>query len=295
MIDNTAEPQGNDEHETDELVNLFDSDVPAVNPDDVSKDGAVILTNDGKSEPLVEDKPEPVKEDHEDDVPDKYRGKSIADIIEMHRNAERELGRKANELHEYKQLSGSIVERQLKQPKSDEVPTQSKADIDLDSLLEKPAEVINSILESHPVLKQLQESVQVQQRAAKEDAFFKKYPNAKQIVGTEHFQEWVSASPVRTKMLREAHYNYDFEMGGELLDLYSQIHAVALAEATEKRNSDAAKIEGSARGSSSSGKAKRQKIYSKEQVIKLMQSDPYRYQQLCEGDLGKAFEEGRVR
>ena len=46
-----------------------------------------------------------------DDLPEKYRGKSIKDIVEMHQNLERAYGRHNNELGELrhsKQRSGSI-------------------------------------------------------------------------------------------------------------------------------------------------------------------------------------------
>ena len=49
-------------------------------------------------EPQVEETPQ------EDDIPDKYKGKSTAEIVRMHQEAEKLLGRQSSEVGELRQL-----------------------------------------------------------------------------------------------------------------------------------------------------------------------------------------------
>ena len=58
-------------------------------------------------EPQVEETPQ------EDDIPDKYKGKSTADIVRMHQEAEKLLGRQSSEVGELRSVVDSYIQTQL--------------------------------------------------------------------------------------------------------------------------------------------------------------------------------------
>jgi len=59
-------------------------------------------------EPAVEEQPEP-------EIPDKYRNKSIHDIVKMHQEAEKLIGKQAQEVGEVRKLADDLLRRELYQ------------------------------------------------------------------------------------------------------------------------------------------------------------------------------------
>lgn len=54
-------------------------------------------------------------------IPDKYKGKSVEDIVKMHQEAEKMIGRQAQEVHEVRSLADQLLKRQLEVDKKPEV------------------------------------------------------------------------------------------------------------------------------------------------------------------------------
>ena len=65
----------------------------------------------------------------EPELPDKYKGKSVADIVKMHQEAEKLIGRQANEVAEVRSLADQLIKRQI-QPTQPVVADASVDDID---------------------------------------------------------------------------------------------------------------------------------------------------------------------
>ena len=47
------------------------------------------------------------------DIPDKYRGKSLDDIIKMHQEAEKLIGKQAQEVGEVRKLADELIKQNL--------------------------------------------------------------------------------------------------------------------------------------------------------------------------------------
>ena len=58
----------------------------------------------------LEQEPEP--EDTEDDIPDKYKNKSVKDIVRMHQEAERAIGKQGSEVGELRRIVDDFVQAQ---------------------------------------------------------------------------------------------------------------------------------------------------------------------------------------
>ena len=88
--------------EQDELFNGNEEevvqDVTTPVPDTTSADNAEV----------VDTAPEPVEE-----LPEKYKGKSAIEIARMHQEAEKLIGRQANEVHEVRSLADQLLKQQL--------------------------------------------------------------------------------------------------------------------------------------------------------------------------------------
>ena len=307
MTDNKQELQDLTPEDDQEVVDLFAEEQTGSPEEEIAKydlTGAVGYDENGNEFPLEEllkkEEPKsekPVAEEKSDEqvyeVPEKYRDKELRDIIEMHRNAEKRMGQLQNELNEFKKLSSQLSKQEL--GPAPQAQAQSKAKIDVDSLLDNPEEALNGILANHPVLKQLQEQASQQAVAAKQARFIEKYPNATETVASPHFQEWVNSSPVRQRLYQQADQNYDLDLAGELMDTYHALHSTLKAEADAKRKEDLRTVQGvSSQAKAPQASGKRQMWYKQSQIISIMQSDPAKYQAMLRGDLGKALQEGRI-
>ena len=92
-------------------------------------------------------------EKEESELPEKYRGKTAAEIAEMHRNAESELGRRSNELGQYKKLTDELLDlkrrEDLAKGGADEEETEEPLPaISSSDLLEDPTSAISKLLEA---------------------------------------------------------------------------------------------------------------------------------------------------
>jgi len=69
----------------------------------------------------IQEEPQAVEEEQasepepelEEDLPGKYKGKSLKDIIKMHQEAEKLIGRQAQEVGEVRKLADDLIKRQL--------------------------------------------------------------------------------------------------------------------------------------------------------------------------------------
>ena len=56
--------------------------------------------------------PETEPPDEEDDIPEKYKGKSVKDIVRMHQEAERAIGKQGSEVGELRRIVDDFVKAQ---------------------------------------------------------------------------------------------------------------------------------------------------------------------------------------
>ena len=109
------------------------------------------------------------------DIPAKYAGKSMAEVIEMHQNAETAFGKQGTEVGEQRKLIQSLLEAQNKV--STVVEPQEEAVSFEDAFYTDPAKAVNSAIENHPdVLKARQQTAQ-QEQQQKLNVLEKAYPD----------------------------------------------------------------------------------------------------------------------
>ena len=121
------------------------------------------------------------------------------------------------------------------------------------------------------------------------------HPDYGQIVQDPKFQEWVMGSQVRQELYQRADQQFDYASASELLNTWKERQSLVqdtagIQEADRKRQLKAAST-GNARGS---GERPSRKVYRRADIIKLMQTDPDRYQQMAP-EIRAAYAEGRVK
>jgi len=230
-----------------------------------------------------------ILEQSSDDVPEKYKGKHLSDIIKMHQEAEKLIGKQAQEVGEVRKLADELIKQNLAgkaQPIKEEEP-----EVDF---FENPQAAVRKTVDNHPdVLAARQASqdfkkMQIQQKLAQE------HPDFGQIVQDQDFANWVKSSPVRIGLYAKADGEFDYDSANELLSTYKQLKGIKAKQTSEagetqrKSNLKAATVD--VGGTGESGK----RVYRRADLIRLKMQDPARYDALSD-EIMAAYAEGRVK
>ena len=221
-------------------------------------------------------------------VPEKYSGKSFEDIVKMHQEAEKLIGRQAQEVGEMRKLADQLIQQNLNK----EQPV-AKQETEID-FFEDPKTAVRKAVAEHPdVIAARQATMQFKQMQTKQ-LLQNKHPDFAEVIQDGEFIEWVKASPIRLNMYALADAQYDFAAADELLSTFKQIRTAKAKETAEvgqqvrKQNLKAASVDVSGTGESS------KKVYRRADLIRLRMTDPARYDAL-QDEIMAAYAEGRVK
>ena len=237
-------------------------------------------------EAVLEETPE-VAAEPTDDLPEQYRGKTAAELVKMHQEAESRIGQQGEEVGKLRSVVDDFI---LKQTKSTEPEEAEEIDYFAD-----PDKAVEHKIANHPTIKQLEQlGVQMQQSQTL-SALQQKHPDLKEIAMSPEFQKWVTGSKVRTQLYEQANNQYNYDAADELFSTWKEIRNVASQTVeVERKERKQALNAASTGGASGSTEAPSKKIYRRSDIIDLMRNDPKRYQSLS-GEIMKAYQEGRVR
>ena len=156
------------------------------------------------------------------DVPEKYKGKSVFDLIDMHRNAEKVISRQGQEVSELRRLSDSILGLKQENAKAPETPPTP---VTADEVFTDPNTAIEKVLRSSDVTKKtenLAERLDSLERGIGQKEFESRHPSFMKDVNDEQFLEWVQSNRARRDLLAKLHYQYDFSAGNDLWDMWEE-------------------------------------------------------------------------
>jgi hypothetical protein len=234
----------------------------------------------------VEQTPEPVVEQV---IPEKYKGKSLDDIVRMHQEAEKMIGRQAQEVHEVRSLADQLLKRQLEADKAPAVESAPEVDF-----FENPQDSIKRAIENNPAVLEAKQANLEFKRMKTAQQLSAKHPDMATIVQDTGFQEWVKASQVRLGLYAKADAEFDFSSADELLSTYKELKQVRnnnVHETGKQQKAQALKAAGVDTGGS--GEVAK-KVYRRADLIRLKMTDPDRYEQL-QPEIMAAYSEGRVK
>jgi len=226
--------------------------------------------------------------------PEKYAGKSLEDIIEMHQNVEKAFGKQGQEVGDQRKLIDLLETRLLADNTA--VSTEEDDSFD-DSFYDDPAKAIDSAIKKHPEIIKMQEDRVEAVKSAKLSKLENLHPDFLKIVGDPNFQKYVGASPARVEMFRRADTDYDVEFASELIrgwESHSMIGKTADADRKEEAKRKKALRQTSSETRSSGDSVGGKKVYRRSDLIQLQISDPTRYASLAD-EIQSAYAEGRVK
>ena len=246
------------------------------------------ITDEQPQETPVQEQPQEVVE-VENVVPDKYKGKAFEDIVKMHQEAEKMIGRQAQEVHEVRSLADQLLKRQLESDKA--VTVESAPEVDF---FENPQDSIKRAIENNPAVIEAKQANLELKRMKTAQQLASKHPDFGTIANDTGFQEWVKASPIRLNLYAKADAEFDFGSADELLSTYKELKQVRtnnVQEAGNKQQAQALKAAGV--DTSGSGEVAK-KVYRRADLIRLKMTDPDRYE-LLQPEIMAAYQQGRVK
>ena len=231
------------------------------------------------------------------EVPDKFSGKSVEDIVKSYQNLEQELGRKSQEIGELRNLSDSFLKAEISRngPQTSQANENSNNETE-DDFFEDPSKAVNSLIEKHPRFQEFQEFQAKQSQDSSKVQLEQTHPDYVDIVQDTGFQDWVKASKFRVNLFEEAD-KYNYEAADELLTHWkerSMIDKTAEVKQEQANSRKKALKTGKTESRSSSDSTAGKKTYRRADLIRLKQNDPNRYADLAD-EIYEAYAEGRVK
>ena len=233
---------------------------------------------------------EPVQEEQEDDIPDKYKGKSVKDIVRMHQEAERAIGKQGSEVGELRRIVDDFVKAQTVSKQEQAPVVEDEVDFFAD-----PDKAIARAIERHPKVQQAEELSTNLKKAEALANLKTAHPDFNEIVQDSNFAEWIQKSKVRQELFSRADRSFDFDAANELLTTWKERKQVVnQTEAVEKIQRKQAVKSASTGATKGSGETASKKVYRRTDIIELMRTNPDRYEQLA-SEIMQAYAEGRVK
>ena len=251
-------------------------------------DEQLLAEEDAQPELTFESAEEPVDEPtDENELPEKYRGKDLSDVVRMHQEAEKQIGKQSSEVGELRGVVDSYIKTQLKQ--NEPAPKEEPLDF-----FDDPDKAVARAIDNHPKIQEAQQFNDNYRRQTAMMDIQQKHPDMHDIVQDTAFADWIKASKIRTKLYEAADTGYDTDAADELFTNWKERkgiveQTVKLEKATRK---DAIKraSTGSTRGTGETSS----KIYRRSDLIHLMKTDPDKYEANAD-EIMLAYAEKRVR
>tara|TARA_R100000234_G_C4993341_1_gene176638 strand:+ start:262 stop:1047 length:786 start_codon:yes stop_codon:yes gene_type:complete len=229
-------------------------------------------------------------ESEEPELPDKFKGKSVTEIVSSYENLEKELGRKGQEIGELRQLTDQILKQQVT------TQTETAEEEEEVDFFDDPNAAVSKAIENHPKFREFEEQQKVQSAQATTRQLEAAHPDYLEVVADPKFQEWVKESPIRTQLYVHAH-NYDLNSAMELMGNWKErslITNTAKAEEQKAMKRSEALRTGKAVSGGSSESTAGKKIYRRADLIRLKTTNPQRYEDL-QDEILSAYADGRVK
>ena len=222
-----------------------------------------------------------------EEVPEKYKDKSLEDVVRMHQEAEKLLGRQSSEVGDLRKSVDDLLKSKL-----NEASSTKEVEPELD-FYEDPKGSVSRAVEGSETVKQMRELLVKQHEQDFLNRLVTKHPTWKETIQGSNFEEWINKSQVRSELLQRAD-NYDFNAADELLSNWKEIKGVV--EKTESLNEKDRKLQvkAASTGGKGSGESMSRKIYKRSEIVNLMINDPQKYAANVEV-FDKAYAEGRVK
>jgi hypothetical protein len=213
----------------------------------------------------------------------------------MHQEAEKLIGRQANEVHEVRSLADQLLKQQLDSKAKEAKPIEESLEEDF---FADPASAVNRQVEKHPAVLEARQAALEMKRMKTAQQLSSKHPDFATIASDSGFQDWVKSSAIRLNLFAKADAEFDFESADELLSTYKELRQIKQQNQVQQSANVENKAQEQAMRAATvdvggAGETSR-KVYRRADLIKLRMTDPDRYMQLSD-EIMQAYQEGRVK
>jgi hypothetical protein len=196
------------------------------------------------------------------EIPEKYRGKSLEEVIAMSEALERKASRLGNEVGQLRKLREQV----------DLTPQTRKIErkeVNVDALLENPEQAVETVIGQSEKIRELEEKVERIGGASARREFEKAYPNYEQDLANEEFIDWALKNPVR-RALAQAADQYDFTAATELWGMWQErqelVGAQEKAKAEQKKAVREQKLRDGTLESGTGNSTETKKVFSRREI-----------------------------
>lgn len=232
-------------------------------------------------------------------IPEKYAGKSVEDLIQMHQNAERKISEQGREVSVVRRLADEIIG--LKKPTTQ--ITEERKPVTVDALLNDPEKAIRDAVANSDVgqrATRAEERVQQLESSITEERFTAKHKTVAQDINDPVFLAWVNKNDLR-KALAQRAATKDFVAAQNLWELWDEHKELTAGKAADT-GAKGKTVPTTVRQAPLDG-VKGKPIYSRAKVMalkmKVQQGDPAslaRYNDpTFQENLNQAYADNRVR
>lgn len=229
----------------------------------------------------------------ESQIPEKYQGKTVEELVQMHQELEKFSGKQSTEVGDLRKVVDDYIQTELSQ-KAPVTQQENDDETDVDFFVD-PKTAVSRAIDNHPKIKEAQAYTEQYKKQTALAQLQQQHPDMEAILQDAKFAEWIKGSKVRTKLFVQADQSYDYDAANELFSLWKEktqmVKQTAQAEKAARKDSVKSANTGNARGT---GEGSRKKIYRRADIIKLMQDDPDRYMAL-QPEIMAAYAEKRVK
>jgi hypothetical protein len=154
------------------------------------------------------------EEQQEEEIPDRYKGKTAKDLIRMHQEAEKLMGRHSKEVGDLRRVVDDFIKAQTV---AKEAPIEEDVDFFSD-----PKKAVEVAVSRHPKIKEAERMSAELARQTALQQLQSAHPEYQDILSDENFKEWVGKSKVRSELLSRADQRFDFDAADELFSSWKE-------------------------------------------------------------------------
>ena len=231
-----------------------------------------------------------VEEGTQEEVPERFAGKTQAELATMLVEAERFRGKQANEVGDLRKSVDTLLQAQLIAAQGNAPEAEEEIDFFAD-----PDAAVKRQIDNHPDIVAAKTAARQSTQEATKARLLSTHPDMNDILADAAFGTWVGESPIRQQLLQSADRNYDFDAANELFSTWKE--RASLADRTvamdKKERSATIKAAGTGSGNASAAGSPK-KVYRRSDIVRLMNTDPDRYATMAD-EIFAAYKEGRVK
>jgi len=234
---------------------------------------------------------ETTSESTEIEIPEKYAGKSTADLVQILVEKEKFQGKQSQEVGDLRKIVDNYIQQQSAQ--LEDAPQEEE--FDETDFFSNPKDAVSRMVQNHPTVKQAQKVSEDYTRQASMQQLQQAHPDMMEIIQNPEFARWVEADEVRTELFVKADQQFDVKAANNLFNTWKdrkgyvaqtkEIEDIARQQATKKA---------AVGGGRSSTESKGKPIYKRSDVVNMMVERPDEYKRKLP-DIRQAYAEGRVR